>query len=481
MKSSLLLAVSAQALVGLVAAVPVWTYFEESTCQSAVVRAKTRPDTGSCQPMQCAELLNQDGSSSGKYVNQVCTSDPVAVARAAFSPGAEVVEEYQHTDASCNDVSQDFVMTVPNVCFAAEGGSGSFFRFSTNSGSAVLDQYSDASCQTNLNVPIPQQFNVCYDRSTSAMGGTGYRFVGRFIATAAPSPTTSTTTTTTTTTTATTSTTTTTTATTTTSTTTTESTTTSTTTTESTTTSTTTTEPTSAPATTTTTTTTSSTTASTSAAPAYTLAAILEGVAVPKAEYGPRLADGCISKFQLSANTGLPEFINDPNKCGDQANMLAQFGNLFDIGFGIAKLNNGFLANGTYVIQVQTLNSTQRRDTLDSGRGNWNWLYNGVNPIPVPPKTEEPPQPPKTEEPPRPVDPPKTEEPPRPVDPPRTEEPPRPQDPPRTEAPPSRPEPTQGPAPVSVIVRPDNIYTGGALQAVAGAAAGLLAVAALVL
>ncbi|KAJ3228844.1 hypothetical protein HDU81_005838 [Chytriomyces hyalinus] len=485
--AAVLFAVSVQSLLGVVSAVlPVWTYHQDANCQSPVVRAKTRPDDANCQPFGCSQLNNADGTPTGMYVIQLCPDDPISAARASFSPYAQAVEEFQHTDSTCTDQGQGFVMTVPDVCFAPEGGSGSHFRFTFNSDAAVLDQYSDSNCQTNLNVPIAEQFNVCYDRASSPLGGTGYRFVSRFDA-PPPSPTTTTTTTTTsTTTTSTTSSTTTSTttsstttsSTTTSSTTTSSTTTTSTTTTETTTTSTTTTTPT----TTTSSTTTTTTTTTTSAAAAFTLAAILPGVAQPKDAYAPRLAGGCISKFQLNNQTGLPQFINNATLCGEQSDMISQFTALFNVGAGIAKLNNGFLANGTYVIQIQALNATKRRDTLDSGRGNWNWLYNGINPLPPTqgPPTEQPPQP--TEEPPQPTEEPPqpTEEPPQPTEqPPQpTEEPPQPPQP--TEQPPQPteepPKPIEAPPAAVTVVRPTNVYKAGAVNvAAAGSLACLLA------
>ncbi|KAJ3378633.1 hypothetical protein HDU80_002739, partial [Chytriomyces hyalinus] len=173
MKTALLFVVAAQSLLAIVEATPVWTYFQDPDCQTGVVRAKTRQDDPNCQPFGCTQLNNKDGTFTGKYVMQICTSDPMGAARAAFSPFTEVVEEYQHNDPSCNDQFDSFALTVPNVCFAPEGGAGTHFRFSTNSNAAVLDQFSDDNCQTNLNVGIAQQFNVCYDRASSPLGGTG--------------------------------------------------------------------------------------------------------------------------------------------------------------------------------------------------------------------------------------------------------------------------------------------------------------------
>ncbi|KAI8845376.1 hypothetical protein BJ741DRAFT_587882, partial [Chytriomyces cf. hyalinus JEL632] len=110
MKTALLLAVAVQTWVGVAAVIPVWTYYQDDKCQTAVVRAKSRPDEANCEAFECRRLVNSGNVITGKYVSQICSNDPIGAARAAFSPYAEVIEEIQHNDGNCADPNQGFAM-----------------------------------------------------------------------------------------------------------------------------------------------------------------------------------------------------------------------------------------------------------------------------------------------------------------------------------------------------------------------------------
>ncbi|KAJ3231651.1 hypothetical protein HDU81_003590 [Chytriomyces hyalinus] len=126
------------------------------------------------------------------------------------------------------------------------------------------------------------------------------------------------------------------------------------------------------------------TTTTSSAAPTFTLAVVIEGPAKPLAAYARNLANSCISKLYLDS-TGQPLFDNDPAFCGPKPDVVSQFTQLFKIDNIRTKLNYGFFPNGTYAVQVQTVNSPLRRDSLSTDRNVWSWLYQGVNPVPVNP------------------------------------------------------------------------------------------------
>ncbi|KAI8831033.1 hypothetical protein BJ741DRAFT_651876 [Chytriomyces cf. hyalinus JEL632] len=127
-----------------------------------------------------------------------------------------------------------------------------------------------------------------------------------------------------------------------------------------------------------------STTTTSAPAPTFTLAVVIEGPAKPLAAYSKNLANSCISKLYLDS-TGLPLFDNDPLFCGPEPDVVSQFSQLFNIDNIGTKLNYGFFPNGTYAVQVQTINSPLRRDSLSTDRNVWSWLYQGVNPVPVNP------------------------------------------------------------------------------------------------
>ncbi|KAJ3214607.1 hypothetical protein HDU81_001659 [Chytriomyces hyalinus] len=129
---------------------------------------------------------------------------------------------------------------------------------------------------------------------------------------------------------------------------------------------------------------------------------------------------------------------------------------MFPVDNKIARLNNGFLSNGTYEIQIQNLTQVLRRDTLSSDRGTWGFLYQGVNPVPVPPKPD--PVPPKPEPSPE-----------APVDPVVPEPEPSPDTPWQPEVPqPEVPQPAQ-PSP------PANVYKAGGDRVMVASVAALLA------
>ncbi|KAJ3266585.1 hypothetical protein HDU77_000136 [Chytriomyces hyalinus] len=127
-----------------------------------------------------------------------------------------------------------------------------------------------------------------------------------------------------------------------------------------------------------------STTTTSSPAPTFTLAVVIPGPAKPLEAYSKNLANSCISKLYLDS-TGLPLFDNDPVLCGPKPDVVSQFSQLFRIDNVRTKLNYGFFPNGTYAVQVQTINSPLRRDSLSTDRNVWSWLYQGVNPVPVNP------------------------------------------------------------------------------------------------
>ncbi|KAJ3233897.1 hypothetical protein HDU78_006184, partial [Chytriomyces hyalinus] len=191
----------------------------------------------------------------------------------------------------------------------------------------------------------------------------------------------------------------------------------------------------------------------------YTISGIQQGIAAPIAD--PYSSD-CISHFYIGAQRSILFDDNKEATCGPM-DMFSRFSRYFDLSDPNLKLNDG--PNGTsYVIEIQTINKSARRDTLSTDRDSWRFLYSGTNPVPpTPPQPQpDPPAPrPPAPQPDPPQQPPPRQDP-QPQEPPPRQQPQQPQ----TERPPPV-APTRV-VPTSYFPQ-TNLYKGNAMRKSVGA------------
>ncbi|KAI8615781.1 hypothetical protein BC830DRAFT_1228786 [Chytriomyces sp. MP71] len=181
--------------------------------------------------------------------------------------------------------------------------------------------------------------------------------------------------------------------------------------------------------------------------------------------------DTCIQKFHLEQDPNNPNNINGRpkfdfiggNGCPSDPDVIPQFGDLFDLSESSPyNTTFGFTSGdlSTYTIFINSKDPKKRRDTVQSSRDAWQFVYGGIQPLwiasvttqgPPPPKptTDAPPPPPKKSDAPPPPPPTKSDAP--PPTPPKTTDAPQ--------SPKSQIEQTIPPRPTPKA--PENLYTGG--------------------